>query len=344
LWQRLVGGGQLTGTASTFGRRELLQQLAGQLPGGAPVEHLEQVADAFLTHDTDLLVSLGPTRGQLTSIDVIRRADGRVVPAEVDERRYTTKGLLLTEQRAITRALARHDDGVAVADEHHSQVAARRRTFSVEQAELVRRLTSSGAGVEVVVGKAVTGKTYALDAAREAWEASGIAVAGVALAARAALELEASAGIASTTLARLLARLDDHRHGSPLEPGSVLVVDEAGMVGTRQLARLLDHAEAQAVKVVLVGDPHQLPEIDAGGLFRALTTRLPTIELTDNRRQQHTWEQVALDELRHGEVDTASPPTASTAGSGPPLPPNRSGPRWSTTGGPPRKTTCPARS
>jgi hypothetical protein len=170
---------------------------------------------------------------------------------------------------------------------------------------MVRRLTGSGAGVEVVVGKAGTGKTYALDAAREAWEASGIPVTGVALAARAALELEASAGIRSTTLARLLGQLDDHRDGSPLKPGSVLVVDEAGMVGTRQLARLLDHAETQSVKVVLVGDPHQLPEIDAGGLFRALTTRLPAIELTDNRRQAHVWEQVALDELRHGEVDTA---------------------------------------
>jgi hypothetical protein len=170
---------------------------------------------------------------------------------------------------------------------------------------MVRRLTSSGAGVEVVVGKAGTGKTYALDAAREAWEASGTPATGVALAARAALELEASAGIRSTTLARLLTQLDDHRLGSPLEPGSVLVVDEAGMVGTRQLARLLDHAETQSVKVVLVGDPHQLPEIDAGGLFRALTTRLPAIELTDNRRQHHTWEQVALDELRHGDPDAA---------------------------------------
>jgi hypothetical protein len=159
--------------------------------------------------------------------------------------------------------------------------------------------------VEVVVGKAGTGKTYALNAAREAWEASGVRVTGVALAARAALELETSAGIRTTTLARLLHRLDDHRHGSPLPPGSVLVVDEAGMIGTRQLARLLDHTHTQSVKVVLVGDPRQLPEIDAGGLFRALTTRLPAIELTDNRRQYHRWEQAALDELRHGNPDVA---------------------------------------
>ncbi len=92
------------------------------------------------------------------------------------------------------------------------------------------------------------------------------------------------------TLARLLGQLDDHRQGSSLRPGSVLVVDEAAMVGTRQLARLLDHAQRRQVKVVLVGDPHQLPEIDAGGLFRALANRLPSVELTANRRQREQWE------------------------------------------------------
>lgn len=73
------------------------------------------------------------------------------------------------------------------------------------------------------------------------------------------------------------------------------------MVGTRQLARLLAQAQAGHVKVVLVGDPHQLPEIDAGGLFRALAARLPAVELNDNRRQQHRWEVDALDQLRHGD-------------------------------------------
>ncbi len=306
LWQQLVVDEQLTETSSSFTRRDLLQQIAERLPVGAPVEWCERVAQALLTHDPDLLVALGPTRGQLTSVDVIRRQDGRVVPVDAGERRYTTRGLLLTEHRAINRSLDRTDSQVAVVDDRAVEQALRRRTLSGEQETMVRRLTSSGAGVQVVVGKAGTGKTYALDAARDAWQTAGIQVTGVALAARAALELEQSAGIRSTTLARLLSQLDDQRHdSSPLKPGSVLVVDEAGMIGTRQLARLLDHTERRQVKIVLVGDPHQLPEIDAGGLFRALTTRLPAIELTANRRQAHTWEQAALDELRHGNPDTA---------------------------------------
>ena len=303
LYETLVVEEGLTATSSTFTRRGVLQQLAGQLPAGAPVTMLEEAADAVIAHDPDQLIALGATRGHLTELDVIRRDDGRIVPA-VEEPRYTTKGLL-TEQRAINRSLDRHDAQLAVADERNLAPVLRRRTLTDEQAAMVRRLTTSGAGVEVVVGKAGTGKTYALDAAREVWEASGIEVTGVALAARAALELQESAGIRATTLARLLAQVDDRREGSPLKPGSVLVVDEAGMIGTRQLARLLDHAEQQSVKVVLVGDPKQLPEIDAGGLFRALTTRLPAVELTDNRRQQLRWEQAALDELRYGNPDSA---------------------------------------
>jgi hypothetical protein len=82
-------------------------------------------------------------------------------------------------------------------------------------------------------------------------------------------------------------------------------VDEAGMVGTRQLARLLAHAEAQATKAVLVGDPAQLAEIDAGGLFRGLSNRLPTVELTGNRRQQSSWERAVVDQLRHGDTTQA---------------------------------------
>ncbi len=77
------------------------------------------------------------------------------------------------------------------------------------------------------------------------------------------------------------------------------------MAGTRTLAALLDHAERQRVKVVLVGDPLQLPEIDAGGLFALLAARLDPIELTANRRQTRAWEVAALDELRHGDPTSA---------------------------------------
>lgn len=204
---------------------------------------------------------------------------------------------------------------------------------------MVRRLTTSGAGVEVVVGKAGAGKTFALDAAREAWQACGIRVVGAALAARAAAELESGAGIDSYTVDALLADLDRAPPGTGLAPGGVVVIDEAAMVGTRKLARLLDHA-ADA-KVVLVGDHRQLPEIDAGGVFRGLLHRLDPIHLDTNRRQRHQWERAALDELRTGDPTAAVAAYAEAGGLVWATRPTRSGNDSSTTGGRPTARAAP---
>ncbi len=176
-----------------------------------------------------------------------------------------------------------------------------RPTISAEQRAMVQRLCLGGDGVSVVVGKAGTGKTFALGAAREAWQAAGFPVLGVAIARRAALELEHDAGIKSTSVAALL-----HSHRPTALPDRcVLVVDEAGMVPTRQLAQLMDLVAEASGKLVLVGDHRQLPELEAGGAFRGLVTRGLAIELTENHRQRHGWERGALDHLREGRAEQA---------------------------------------
>jgi ATP-dependent exoDNAse (exonuclease V) alpha subunit len=86
----------------------------------------------------------------------------------------------------------------------------------------------------------------------------------------------------------------------------VVVVDEASMVGTRQLASLSDHVEKAGGKLILIGDQHQLPEIEAGGLFHSLVDRLPAVELNENIRQERPWERTALGELRNGSVAEAA--------------------------------------
>ena len=105
------------------------------------------------------------------------------------------------------------------------------------------------------------------------------------------------------TCDRLLADLDRGRE--QLDGRTVLVVDEAGMLGSRKLARLLDHAQQAQAKVVLVGDDRQLAAIDAGGGFRALRLRLGASELTENRRQHQAWEREALELVRSGLVEEA---------------------------------------
>jgi ATP-dependent exoDNAse (exonuclease V) alpha subunit len=104
-------------------------------------------------------------------------------------------------------------------------------------------------------------------------------------------------------VAALLGQL---RRGTQRLPDqAVLEVDEAGMVSTRDLAELLDWIEDARGKLVLVGDHHQLPELEAGGSFRGLVQRGLAIELSDNLRQVHAWERRALDHVREGRANRA---------------------------------------
>ena len=107
--------------------------------------------------------------------------------------------------------------------------------------------------------------------ARDAWEGAGYQVQGAALSGIAAEGLEHGSGIGSRTLASL-----EHQWGQDRErltDRHVLVIDEAGMVGTRQLERVVSEAERQGAKVVLVGDPQQLQAIEAGAAFRMTAER-----------------------------------------------------------------------
>ena len=274
----LAGPAGLTSASSTFSRREVIQGLCDRSKGGAKVEQVLAWADRFLESP------------HVVRLDRARSPDPR----------FTTPGMLDVELEVVRNALRRRHDGVGVAPSPVvEEVIRRRSTLEDDQCDMVRRLTGSGAGVEAVVGKAGTGKTYALATANEAWSAAGHTVVGCSLAARAAQELETGAGIRSQTLARLLMDLDDPRSGG-LAESSVVVVDEAAMVGTRDLQRLLAHAETARAKVVLVGDDRQLPEIEAGGGFRGLRQRGTFVELSQVRRQPTRWERDALDLIRTG--------------------------------------------
>ncbi len=181
--------------------------------------------------------------------------------------------------------------------------------LDLEQRLGVEMLLSSGNGLEVVIGQAGTGKSTMLGAARVGWEEAGYEVIGVAIASRTAAALEASAGIRSSTMARLLMDL-----GAPggvgLSARHVVVVEEASMVGSRSLDLVQRYADAAGAKVVLVGDNRQLSSIDAGGALRTLSRELGTqvVELTTNRRQaggDQAWERDALDRLRNGDIAPA---------------------------------------
>ncbi|MGC1302355.1 MAG: AAA family ATPase, partial [Caulobacteraceae bacterium] len=152
----------------------------------------------------------------------------------------------------------------------------------------------------LVVGYAGTGKSAMLGVAREAWEDAGYTVRGAALAGIAAENLEGGSGIASRTLASL-------EHGwaqgrDPLTARDVLVIDEAGLVGTRQMERVLSQAAQGGAKVVLVGDPEQLQAVEAGAAFRATHERHGGVEITEVRRQREDWQRDATRHLATGRT------------------------------------------
>ena len=253
----LLSPAGMTKQSSSFERRDVLLGVAEAIRNGASVAYLEAIADRLLCHP-EVVALVGQTN------DVIRTDSGRVISRASTGVRWTTRELLALEQRTVDRALARRGTGVGLVDAQSLAEAVP--ALPDDQGAVVEHLGSSGHGVDVLTAPAGSGKTYTLKTARQVWEASGYRVIGAALAARAAAELQSAAGIPSSTLTRLLGRLDR----TSMEPNTVLVIDEAGMVGTRVLARALDHAERAGAKVVLVGDPKQLPEIDAGGLLAAL--------------------------------------------------------------------------
>src|SRR3546814_1412509 len=146
------------------------------------------------------------------------------------------------------------------------------------------------------LGYAGTGKSTMLGVARDEWERAGYQVRCAALSGIAAEGLEGGSGIQSRTIASMEYQWDQGRE--LLGPRDVLVIDEAGMIGTRQMERVLSEAERAGAKVVLVGDPEQLQAIEAGAAFRSLAERHGAAEISEVRRQHEDRSEEHTSELQ----------------------------------------------
>jgi Ti-type conjugative transfer relaxase TraA len=243
--------------------------------------------------------ALGAVRGSPDFIALGR--DGR------GDDRFTSRQMIETEQRLQTAselmaAREQNDVDAKGRDGALADAAARGLVLSGEQRTAFTHVTDKS-GLSIVVGYAGTGKSAMLGVAREAWESAGYTVRGAALSGIAAEGLEQGSGIASRTIASL-----EHQWGQGREEltlRDVLVIDEAGMVGTRQMERVLSHAADAGAKVVLVGDPQQLQAIEAGAAFRAIHERHGGVEISEVRRQHDGWQQDATRHLATGRTGQA---------------------------------------
>ncbi len=243
------------------------------------------------------------------------KADAETVTLEGrhGEERFTTKEMQTLERQMVERAERMSQaQGHEVPAEKVQAALDGKPTLSAEQKAAVEHITQ-GTDLAAVHGMAGTGKSFMLSAAKDAWESEGYRVRGASLSGKAAQELQASSGIESTTTKRL--EMDTrgytdeqgqfHKPTDPLTGKDVLVMDEAGMSGSRQTAALLEDAERAGAKVILVGDTRQLQAINAGAAFRVIEERTGSASLNDIQRQQSFADREAVRDLAAGRAEEA---------------------------------------
>ena len=292
----------------------------------------ELTADALAAHDRIALILAGPqpelalaqltqsrstfTRADLARLvarhtetaaqfrEVLNRLESSAELVRLSQDRASRDRFTTRAQQAIEQRMERHALALHAAKPPGGDVMPRwtGRGLSADQETALRHLLASNR-LAAVTGFAGSGKSTLLNAARQSWEQAGLRVIGMALSGVAADGLKSGAGIDSRTIQSRLSQWE--RGENLLSAGDVLVVDEAGMIGSRQMERILDHALAAGAKIVLAGDAEQLQAIEAGGAFKAITDRIGAARLTSVRRQRHSWQQDATRELATGRAGEA---------------------------------------
>lgn len=224
------------------------------------------------------------------------RRDGHPHTVRHGATRYTTRTTLAREAMVLEAAAAGAHAGLGVVPPAALEARLTNSSLGADQKTAVRRMCLSGEALCCVTGPAGAGKSRMLEVARAAWESAGHRVLGLAPSAMAAGVLEQSSGIASETLARSL--LSATLRTTTLGPGDVVILDEATMARSAELAMLVSLVGEAGAKLVAIGDPAQLGAVGAGGLFRTLANDTRATELGGTRRFAEPWEAGAVLRLR----------------------------------------------
>ncbi|MEP6300100.1 MAG: MobF family relaxase, partial [Ilumatobacter sp.] len=291
---------------SEWSEAQLIEQIAMRTTGPDSrtiADTIEQVrAEAMASAGVvDLCPEAGPG-------EVVRASDGRPVGLAPSAVRYTTSSHLRREIElvdwATTPATAGHQRREPTGDALAG--------LDASQSVAVTTMLGTTRPVVTVVGPAGAGKTRMLAAAVDSWRHAGIEVFGVGPSASSAQQLADGAGTAADTLHKLV--YEHHtkwveRRELPdrawvLPAGSVVIIDEAGMVDTRLLHTYAHVAQRRNWRTVLVGDHRQLDSVDAGGMFAELVEHpdVLKVELDTLHRFEHEWEADASLLLRDSDL------------------------------------------
>ncbi len=281
----------LTRNNATFTERELDRYLAKHLgtgPDGTP--------DAAAV--PDVAAAKAAVMGHRTVRALHDRETGEVAE------RFTTTTVREQERAALADgaavAGARHHRGVIA---RHQEAALATRTLREDQRAAFEYAVDAG-GLKLIEGRAGTGKSYTLAAVREAHEAAGDRVVGLAPTNAVAQDLKGDGFREAGTVHAALFAIKNGR--SPgWDKRTVLVVDEAAMLDSRVTGELLAEAKSAGAKVILAGDDRQLASIERGGLFTELRRQHGAAEITEVTRQKVDWQRQAARDLAEGRFDVA---------------------------------------
>jgi hypothetical protein len=313
---------------STWARADLVKYLGRVLPrtGLEPAEAatlLEDLADRALRSEFEHVVCLEAPE----AVEIPRsllRADGRSVYQRHGGVKYATQAQLSMEERmvaqasaggapAMTRAAAARVLGADLTRLEHALARRAQDTHDrhtrnglrEDQAAAALSLLADGKRVSVLNAPAGSGKTRVLAEAARAWAAAGIGpVAGITPS-QASRNTLAARVAESYNSAQFLGHLPGQRGArGPMgvAPGTLLVIDEASMVSSTDLADLISHADAHGAKVILAGDTRQLQAVENGGGLSLLAGVLGYVQLAEPVRFRAGWERAASLGLRDGNL------------------------------------------
>jgi conjugative relaxase-like TrwC/TraI family protein len=284
----------LSAAGSTWSRADVLRAICDHQPtvpgmdGHRWAVALERAADRVIDHCLDL---------DSGTPSAVRASDSRSVWIEPIAPHLTSEEILVEEERILAWAM-----------DAQAEPAQPSTTVNCGGLDVLQADAAAAVGGEdrlvIVMGAAGTGKTALLREAVRDLDVCGRPVFGLAPTAKAARVLAVAADMDAFTVAKLLHESD--RPGGPppgFRPpaGTTVIVDEAGMVGTSSLARLIDLVDEHAWRLVLVGDPRQLQAVGRGGLFGELCATSRVHELRRVQRFTEAWETDASLRLRAGD-------------------------------------------
>jgi conjugative relaxase-like TrwC/TraI family protein len=291
-------------------RQDLVRNTLKELSQGVSTFTAEQ-ARAKLAEKAQTVMTADQIRE--TFKDLFRSGDlVKLSPDREGRMRYTTKELREVEERILntSKTLSRTQD-MGISKEaieqrlrsfEAAQSQAKGTTIKLGQDQREAAMHALGPGrIKVVAGVAGAGKTFSMEAVARALEADGYRVSGMAPSGIAASKL-ADAKIPTQTVDLYLLR-----RAKGITPAltdkDVVILDEAGMIGSRKMDRILSEVEKTGAKVILLGEAEQLQPIEAGGIFKAISDEIGKAGLTTIVRQEEKWQRDAVMHFRAGEAE-----------------------------------------